>query len=113
MCYNAFRNRSAIYLGLLSRKLEAHGRKGVCFFMFKKEWKLYLFYNGIMIKKLRIYENEAPADNVYFVRVWGKKNLFGSNMVKIAVRPKVLLHTNEINKSTYWGVVFEKGVNIE
>lgn len=39
--------------------------------------------------------------------------IFGSNIVEIAVRPQVLLHTDDKNKQTYWGVVFEKGVNVE
>ena len=77
------------------------------------KWKLHLFYNGIKIKTLKIGEQEAPADNVYFIKVWGKKNVFGSNFVEIAVRPKVLLHTDDKHKQTYWGVIFEKGVNIE
>ena len=83
------------------------------FFVFKNKWYLYLFYNGIKIKKIKISNAEAPADNVYFVKVYGKKNLFGSNFVEIAVRPTVLLKTDEKNKKTYWGVVFEKGVSIE
>ena len=82
--------------------------------MFKNDkWKLYLYYNGILIKTLRIGKNEAPADNVYFIKVIGKKNIFGSNLVSIAVRPKVLLDNNEGKRKTYWGVVFEKGVNVE
>ena len=84
--------------------------------MFKKiddKWKLYLFYNGMLIKKVRINKEEAPADNVYFIRVYGKKSIFGSNVVSLAVRPKVLLDNDENKKRTYWGVVFEKGVNIE
>jgi hypothetical protein len=84
--------------------------------VFKKiddKWKLYLFYNGILIKKVKIKKEEAPADNVYFIRVYGKKSIFGSNVVSLAVRPKVLLDNDENKKRTYWGVVFEKGVNIE
>lgn len=84
--------------------------------MFRKmndKWRLYLFYNGMLIKKVRINKEEAPADNVYFIRVYGKKSIFGSNIVSLAVRPKVLLENNEKKKRTYWGVVFEKGVNVE
>lgn len=96
---------------------EAHVLERMCaFFVFKNrknKWKLYLFYNGILIKKIKIEDNEAPANNVYFITVIGKKSVFGSNLVKIAVRPKVLLDNNEKDKKTYWGVVFEKGVNIE
>ena len=82
--------------------------------MFKKDrWKLYLFYNGMLIKKVKINKDEAPADKVYFIRVYGKKSIFGSNIVELAVRPKVLLDNNENKRRTYWGVVFEKGVSIE
>ena len=82
--------------------------------MFKKDrWKLYLFYNGMLIKKVKINKEEAPADKVYFVKVYGKKSIFGSNIVELAVRPKVLLDNNENKRRTYWGVVFEKGVSIE
>lgn len=82
--------------------------------MFKKDrWKLYLFYNGMLIKKVKINKEEAPADKVYFVRVYGKKSIFGSNIVELAVRPKVLLDNNENKRRTYWGVVFEKGVSVE
>lgn len=78
-----------------------------------KKWKLHLYYNGVHIKTLTIDENTAPAEHVYFVRVYGKKNLFGSNILAIAIRPKVLLHNDEKTRQTYWGVVFEKGVEIE
>ena len=82
--------------------------------MFKKDrWKLYLFYNGMLIKKVKINKDEAPADKVYFIRVYGKKSIFGSNIVELAVRPKELLDNNENKRRTYWGVVFEKGVSIE
>lgn len=82
--------------------------------MFKKDrWKLYLFYNGMLIKKVKINKDEAPADKVYFIKVYGKKSIFGSNIVELAVRPKVLLDNNENKRRTYWGVVFEKGVSIE
>lgn len=78
-----------------------------------KKWRLHLYYNGVHIKTLTIDENTAPAEHVYFVRVFGKKNLFGSNILTIAVRPKVLLDNNDKTRQTYWGVVFEKGVEIE
>lgn len=78
-----------------------------------KKWKLHLYYNGVHIKTLTIDENTAPAEHVYFVRVYGKKNLFGSNILTIAVRPKVLLDNDDKKRQTYWGVVFEKGVEIE
>ena len=81
--------------------------------MKKKNWKLHLYYNGVHIKTLTIDENTAPAEHVYFIKVIGKKSLFGSNLLTIAVRPKVLLDNNEKTKNTYWGVIFERGVEIK
>lgn len=77
-----------------------------------KEWKLYLYYNGVLIKTIRIDENEAPAENSYVINVWFKKQLFGNNRVGLIVRPKILLKNDDINKKTYWGVVLEKGLEI-
>ena len=77
-----------------------------------KEWKLYLYYNGVLIKTIKIDENEAPAENSYVINVWFKKQLFGNNKVGLIVRPKILLKNDDINKKTYWGVVLEKGLEI-
>lgn len=78
----------------------------------KKNWKLYLYYNGILVKKVRIYESEAPAHNSYVVRVWGKKHLFGSNVATVILRPVELLKNDEKNQKTHWGTIHERGVEI-
>lgn len=80
--------------------------------MQSKKWTLYLYYSGILIKKLKIQEQEAPADNSYAINVFFKKKLFGSNKVGVIVRPIRLLKNDEINKKTYWGVTFETGIEI-
>ena len=77
-----------------------------------RKWSLYLYYNGVCIKKLKIDENEAPTENSYVIRVWFKKQIFRSNLVQIIVRPKVLLKNDEKHKKTYWGVVLEEGIQI-
>lgn len=77
-----------------------------------RKWTLYLYYNGILIKKLKINENEEPTKTDYIINVWFKKQLFKSNKVNIIVRPVVLLHNNEDKKKTYWGVVLEEGIKI-
>lgn len=77
-----------------------------------RKWKLYLYYNGILIKTLRIDENEAPTENSYVINVLYKKQIFKNNKVNIIVRPKVLLKNDEVNKKTYWGVVLEEGTII-
>lgn len=77
-----------------------------------RKWKMYLYYNGILIKTLRISENEEPVKNSYVINVWFKKQIFKSNKVQIIVRPKVLLKNNDKKKKTYWGVIFESGIEI-
>lgn len=76
------------------------------------KWTLYLYYRGIRIKKLKIDKNEAPADNVYVVNVFFKKQLFGSNFINIIVRPKYILHNDDLKRKSYWEVIFEEGIKI-
>lgn len=78
----------------------------------KKKWTLYLYYSGILIKKLKIEEQEAPADNSYVVNVYFKKKLFGSNKTGVIVRPIRLLKNDEKHRKTYWGTTFETGIEI-
>lgn len=78
----------------------------------KKKWTLYLYYNGILIKKLKIDENEAPGENSYCINVWFKKQLFKSNKVNIIVKPIRLLKNDEQRKITYWGTILETGIEI-
>jgi len=78
----------------------------------KKQWTLYLYYNGILIKRIRIDENEAPATQTYAINVYFKKKLFGSNKVGVIVTPTNLLMNDEKKKRTYWGVSFELGVKV-
>ena len=78
----------------------------------KNKWDLYLYYNGVCIKKIKIDQEEAPAENSYVIWVWFKKQIFKSNLVQTIVRPKVLLKNDEKNKKTYWGVILEEGIQI-
>lgn len=78
----------------------------------KKKWELYLYYNGVLIKKIRIDENEAPAQNSYAIRVFFKKKLFGNLIAGVVVRPIRLLKNDEKNKKTYWGTTLETGLEV-
>lgn len=78
----------------------------------KKKWNLYLYYNGILIKKLKIDEQEAPAENSYAVKTFFKKKLFGSNIAGVVVRPVRLLKNDEKHKKTYWGTTLETGIEV-
>ena len=78
----------------------------------RKHWKLYLYYNGILIKKLKIKENEEPNKNSYAIRVYFKRQLFKNIIASIVVRPVRLLKTDEQKKRTYWGATMETGIEI-
>ena len=77
-----------------------------------KKWKLYLYYDGVLVKKLKIDENEEPKKNGYAVRVYFKKFLFRTNIASVILRPVVLLKNNESEKKTYWGTILEQGVDV-
>lgn len=78
----------------------------------KKKWELYLYYNGVLIKKIKIDENEAPAQNSYAIRVFFKKKLFGNLIAGVVVRPIRLLKNDEKSKKTYWGTTLETGLEV-
>lgn len=80
--------------------------------MKKKKWKLYLYYNGVLIKKIRISEDEAPAQNSYAIRVYFKKQLFKNVIAGVVVRPIRLLKNDEKNRKTYWGTTLETGIEV-
>jgi len=77
-----------------------------------RKWKLYLYYNGILIKKLRINENEAPAQNSYAIKIYFKKFLFKNTISGVVVRPVRILKNDEVHRKTYWGVVLEQGEQV-
>ena len=80
--------------------------------MLGKKWTLYLFYDGYLIKKVKIDPDEEITKKVLLIKVHGFKNLFGKNNITLMVRPIRLLKTDDVKKRTYWGVGFEKGVDI-
>ena len=75
-----------------------------------KKWSLYLYYNGILIKKQKIHDMSditTMSINIYF-----HKELFNRRKINAVIKPVKLLLTDEKKKITYWGVVFEKGVDM-
>lgn len=77
-----------------------------------KKWKLHLYYNGVLIKTIRIDENEAPAENSYAIKVWFKKFLFHNIVSGVVVRPVRLLKNDEEKRETHWGTTLETGIEI-
>lgn len=78
----------------------------------QKKWTLYLYYNGILIKKVKINENDAPGENNYPINVYFKKQLFGSIKAGVIVKPIRLIRNDEKSKKTYWGTILDTGIEI-
>ena len=73
-------------------------------------WTLYLYYNGLLVKRLKIDKNEAPNDNSYCITI-RNKNIY-KGRTSIIARPVRLLKNDEKHKRTYWGITHELGVEI-
>jgi hypothetical protein len=73
-------------------------------------WTLYLYYNGLLVKKLKIDKNEAPNENSYCITI-RNKNIY-KGRTSIIARPVRLLKNDEKHKKTYWGITHELGVEI-
>lgn len=71
---------------------------------------MYLFYNGICIKRIKINDKE-DIDTMSII-VIGHRALFGKWIVRLVVKPIKLLKTDGKALKTYWGVAHEKGVDI-
>jgi RNAse (barnase) inhibitor barstar len=55
--------------------------------------------------------NDIEDIKVMSINVWFHKELFNRNKINAVIRPVKLLFTDEKKKKTYWGVIFEKGVD--
>lgn len=77
-----------------------------------KKWKLYLFYDGVLIKKIKL-RNEGFQNKPIYITIVGHKDKFGKFIVGRMVVPTRLLKTDENKKITYWGVIDEIGVEVE
>ena len=77
----------------------------------KNKWKLFLYYNGVLIKTIKKEENEELAEN-YAIIVYFKKFLFGNTISKVVVKPMRILKQDEIRKETHIGVVLDQGIEL-
>lgn len=79
-----------------------------------KKWNLYLYYNGVKIKKIKVYKDklEDLKNQKYMIKVYFKKQLFNSNIVEIIVSPVVVLHTDDKKRIVCVGVVIEPGTRL-
>ena len=79
----------------------------------KNKWKLFLYYDGILVKKIKINQYEEPFKNNYAVNIFFKKQLFNSNFVNAILKPVRLLKKDEKHRKTYWGTIIDPGEEIK
>ena len=79
--------------------------------LFNKKWTLYLYYNGIQIKRLKI--NDIEDIKTMSINIWFHRELFHRIKINAVIKPIRLLLTDETKKETHWGVTFEKGVEYD
>ena len=75
------------------------------------KWKLFLYYNGVLIKTIKKDENEELSKN-YAIKVYFKKFLFGNTISKVVVKPVRILKQDEIRRETHLGVVLDQGIEL-
>jgi hypothetical protein len=76
----------------------------------KDKWKIYLYYQNRLIKKIYVDDKFKPLDEIYVFKVWFKKYLMGSWFTQIVVRPKALKFTDNDKKQVHIEVEMFGGV---
>lgn len=77
---------------------------------FHKKWRLHLYLDGVYIASTTIKPDEKPNENIYVVRAYFKKHVFGSNYAKIIVHPTRFIYIDEKKRQISYSFEFEKGV---
>lgn len=76
----------------------------------QKTIKLYLYANNQCIKRIKVLEGENIFENNYIINVIGKKHIFGTNYVKIIVRPVKML--KNIKGEIHATIDYERGIEL-
>lgn len=76
----------------------------------KNKWKVHLYYRNIFIKKIYVNDDFMPMDNLYIIRVYFKKFLFGKWNIKAVLRSTALKYTNNDKKEVHIEVEMFGGV---
>ena len=76
----------------------------------KDKWKIYLYYQNRLLKKIYVDDSFKPLDEIYVIRVWFKKYLVGTWFTKVVVRSKALKFTDNDKKEVHIEVEMFGGV---
>lgn len=75
-----------------------------------KKLKVNLYASNHFIKRIKVPKGTNVFNETYVIRVWFKKYIFGSNCIKIVVKPERLLKNNE--NEIHVSVKYEQGVEL-
>ena len=76
----------------------------------RDKWKVYLYYQNRLIKKLYVNEDFQPLDEIYIIRVYFKKYLMGTWNTQIVCQPRGLKFTDNKKKAIHIEVSLFEGV---
>lgn len=76
----------------------------------KDKWKVYLYYQNRLIKKLYVDEDFQPLDEIYIIRVYFKRYLMGTWNTQIVCQPRALKFTDNKKKAIHIEVSLFEGV---
>lgn len=76
----------------------------------KDSWKIYLYYQNRLIKKIYVNDKFKPLDEIYIIKVWFKKYLIGTWFTQIVCHGTKLKFTDNIKKEVHIEVEMFGGV---
>lgn len=76
----------------------------------RDKWKVYLYLNNRLIKKLYVSEEFKPLEEIYVIRVYFKKYLMGTWNTQIVCQPRGLKFTNNDKKEIHIEVEMFGGI---
>lgn len=76
----------------------------------RDKWKVYLYLNNRLIKKLYVSEEFKPLEEIYVIRVYFKKYLMGTWNTQIVCQPRALKFTNNDKKEIHIEVELFGGI---
>ena len=78
----------------------------------KDKWTLFIYFNGQLIKKIKVDENFKPMENFYYITVKGFKHMFGKRKVSLLFQYDKYKMTNNDKKQVHIEVKINEGSDV-
>lgn len=76
------------------------------------KWTLFIYYNGQLIKTIKVDENFKPMENFYYITVKGFKHMFGKRKVSLLFQYNKYKMTNNEKKQVHIEVKINEGSDV-